>query len=208
LTPSQLDFLARCAVEGYRTKEIAAQLGCGEQTVRKYLEGGRSEHFDRVYAAYRQRALQSIVDHNFTLRDHLPRAYAVVGEQLGPDFKDKRLQWEVAKWLLENSRLTGHQPNQSINLNLGIQNNIAGEQVAVAFGDIGKQLGDLVGALQQRRTEGRDPHEKVGDEALPASYQLIQGDESGPGAKPNGSGHVVRTPPEGTPAEPEPEAEE
>lgn len=201
LTPSQLDLIARCAVQGFRTKEIASHVSVSEATVRKYLSGEYDENFDRIYGAYRQRALQSVVDHNFTLRDHLPSAYGTIGALIGPDAKDQRLRWEVAKWLLENTTLTGHQPHQSVNVNVGIQNNVAGEQVAVAFGDIGKQFSQLLEAVKsQRPPTERDPHEKVGDEALPASYKLL--DTESPGAKPNGSGHVVQDPPEGTPSEP------
>ena len=132
-----------------------------------------------------------------------PAAYTSIGDGLRQD-KDQRLKFEIAKWLLENTSLTGHTPHQSMNVNVGIQNNVAGEQVAVAFGDIGKQLADLVGGLRQQRSQGeRDPHEKVGDEALPASYQLVTETEPGPGAKPNGSGPAVKVVPEGTPSEPE-----
>lgn len=201
LSQGKLDTIAKCAVGGMRPKEIAQAAGCSVATVTNLIKGGSNEQFDLIYAGWQSKALSSLVDHRWRLQEFLENAYQAVRDLSAPDARDLRLKWEVAKWLLENTSLTGHQPHQSVNLNVGIQNNVAGEQVAVAFGSLGKDLSSLMEALRGQRASGPDPHEKVGDEALPASYKLVADTEPGPGAKPNGRDPEEPQPPEGTPTE-------
>jgi hypothetical protein len=196
LSQSQLDTIAKCSISGLSTRDIAAYASCSDVTVRTLLKGGHNEKFDLLYAGWQKKALSTLVDHRFKLQEHLELAYGAIGDSLRQT-NDARLRVETAWKLID--RLTGHQDKAAVNLNVGLQANVTAEQVHLAFGDIGSQLGDLLGSLRTQRGNGRDPHEKLGDEALPASYKLVNEDQEGPGAKPNGGGTVEAVLPQGTP---------
>lgn len=207
VSQSKMEVIARCAVAGLGNKDISAYCGISKETVGKYLAGGHSESFDRIYQALQERSTRALVDHRFRMMDFLEQAYTVTKQTLENE-KDPRLRYEAAKDVFRIVTGLQDQPN-GVNVNLGIQNNTYGEHIQLAVGQTQSLLGDIVSALRSRREAGGpDPHEKVGDEALPVSYQLVK-DQLPSTVEGGGNGadhsHELfdREVPEGTPVEPE-----
>jgi hypothetical protein len=159
LSHHQLDAIAKCAVSGLPTADIAAYAGCSQATVTKLLRGGHDPEFDALYADWQRKATSAVADHRFKLAGYRERAYAAIGDALRQT-KDLRLRFEVAKWLFEQLGLARQAP---VTVNVGLQANVATETVTLAIREISEHLTTLVSDLRQQRPAGwKDPHESVG----------------------------------------------
>lgn len=201
LTHSRLDFVAKCAAGGMPTDQIARCASLSADTVLKLVRGGHDERFDALYQGWSEKNLQLLADHRYRLQEFLDDAYRGWGDSI-KQTNDLKLRYLACRDLIVE--VFGSRANSDVNVNLGFQqNNVNVDQVNVAVGDIAATFAKLATELGVRRVaKGPDPHEHVGDEALPGSYKIVaeaerRGAQPVPG-KLNG-GTAEPEPLEGTP---------
>lgn len=205
ISENRLDLVAKCALVGMSYSEIAEHTGLSKPTVAAWLRDGENPAFQAIYQDLREKDLQPWLDHRHRLRPMLDKSYRALEEALGSN----NLQLKVdTAWRLIRGFTGFDAPKAPVaagpTLNLA-QLNVsdgAGESEGAqrALAGVFQQLGDFLTSLRDHRESlGRDPHERIGDEALPRTYQLSREATQEVAERDAFEAAAAAPPPQGTP---------
>ncbi len=163
---AQYDTLALMLCGGIPTPKIADALGVSEASI-SYYAARKSEAFNAVYDAYRERQVRAQVHHLDRLTSMMDMAYDAVRDALiqktGSE-NERKLRKDTAFELMDRAIPQTTKTDASINLT---QNNITVQQeVRQTFGAVAERFTELVD-LAMRQDPRR--HLREGTDALPSA---------------------------------------